>query len=226
MIPTIEPYKIIVLINLAWQRSFGRPVSNRKAIAERGWGPLNRCLLLDKAIRGTMTDEECAEEGNRGIITPTVTSTALVPYLVSASDASQVPALISAANLPAASATNASAISSFTPPRFDDQYLHPPESPPAEQMNLSQGQGAFCLDAIVRHKDLMEARERIKKERKEGKSAADMIEEQKGAVTSGKAFGAGIFRIGETILQAVVRSATNTKRIAKEKGDEARLLMQ
>ena len=53
-----------------------------------------------------------------------------------------------------------------------------------------------------------------------------MIDEKKEAVSSGKAWGAGICRIGETILQAVVQSATNTKQIAKEKGDEARLLMQ
>ena len=148
MVPTIEPYKNIDLINLAWQQSFGRPVSNKKAIVERGWGPLNRYLLLDKAIRGTMTDEEKAEEGSRGIITPTVTSTARVPYLASASNPETIPALISASNIPAAPATITSAFSS-TPPLFDDQYLHPPESPSTVDMNFSQGQGAFCLDVIV-----------------------------------------------------------------------------
>ena len=94
---------------------------------ERGWGPLNRYLLLDKAIQGTMIDEEMAEEGNRGAVTPIVTSTALVPYLASASNIDQVPAHISTANLPAAPATNSSA--SSTPPRFDDQYLHPRSHP-------------------------------------------------------------------------------------------------
>ena len=38
---TIEPYEIIVLINMAWQQSFGCQITNKKAIAERGWYPLN-----------------------------------------------------------------------------------------------------------------------------------------------------------------------------------------
>ena len=53
---TIEPYEIIPLINSAWSKSFARPLSNRKAIAARGWNPLNRNILLDETLRATMAE--------------------------------------------------------------------------------------------------------------------------------------------------------------------------
>ena len=33
MVPTIEPYEIIILVNYAWYHSFARPISNNKAIS-------------------------------------------------------------------------------------------------------------------------------------------------------------------------------------------------
>ena len=45
---TIEPYGIIPMINYAWSQSFGKSTKNKKAIAERGWNPLNYVLLTDK----------------------------------------------------------------------------------------------------------------------------------------------------------------------------------
>ena len=55
---TIEPHEIILIINYAWKKSFAPCTSNKKAIAERGWFPLNRALLLDSGLRATMTEEE------------------------------------------------------------------------------------------------------------------------------------------------------------------------
>ena len=34
MPPTIEPYEIVPLLNTAWGKSFGHPISNKKAIAD------------------------------------------------------------------------------------------------------------------------------------------------------------------------------------------------
>jgi hypothetical protein len=42
---------IIPLVNKAWKYSFANKVTNRRAIAARGWFPLNRNLLLHKEIR-------------------------------------------------------------------------------------------------------------------------------------------------------------------------------
>ena len=44
---------------------------------------------------------------------------------------------------------------------------------------MSEGTGAWCLDNMVRHKDLMTARERIKGDRDEGKSYKDELREMK-----------------------------------------------
>lgn len=41
---------IIPLLNFSWPSSFGRIRTNKKAIAERGWYPPNRILLLSKEI--------------------------------------------------------------------------------------------------------------------------------------------------------------------------------
>ena len=59
---TIEPYEIIPLINSAWSKSFARPLSNRKAIAARGWNPLNRNILLDETLRATMAEGDDRNE--------------------------------------------------------------------------------------------------------------------------------------------------------------------
>ena len=81
---TIEPFEIIILVNYAWELSFGRCIKNKKAICERGWGPLNRTLLLHETIRATMTAQQEKEEPSIGVIIPQknteTLSTAIVPY--------------------------------------------------------------------------------------------------------------------------------------------------
>ena len=67
---TIEPYKIIILVNYAWLCSFARSGSNQTAIADRGWNPLNRALLLEKTLRSTMTEAEKENESFSGIFNP------------------------------------------------------------------------------------------------------------------------------------------------------------
>jgi len=44
--PQLCPTDIITLINEAWAFFFARVSMNKNAIAERGWGPLNRNLLF------------------------------------------------------------------------------------------------------------------------------------------------------------------------------------
>ena len=50
-----------------------------------------------------------------------------------------------------------------------------------------------------------------------------MIEEQKGAFSAGKAFSAGLTRIGKTVFDRVNKHTEDSKRIAEEKGDAARV---
>mmetsp|Transcript_19133 Transcript_19133/g.27550 ORF Transcript_19133/g.27550 Transcript_19133/m.27550 type:complete len:177 (-) Transcript_19133:603-1133(-) len=53
MSPALLKTDIIPIINLAWNQSFSRIDSNKKAISDRGWNPLNRALLKDPAIMKT-----------------------------------------------------------------------------------------------------------------------------------------------------------------------------
>ena len=49
---------IIPLINKAWNDSFAQVKKKKQAIAERGWYPLNRNILLNDELRSTMTPAE------------------------------------------------------------------------------------------------------------------------------------------------------------------------
>uniref|UniRef100_A0A7S4UP82 Uncharacterized protein n=1 Tax=Paramoeba aestuarina TaxID=180227 RepID=A0A7S4UP82_9EUKA len=55
--PIIQKTDIIPLINLAWDQSFAKVRSNRKAISDRGWNPLNRALLTHPVILKTRIPE-------------------------------------------------------------------------------------------------------------------------------------------------------------------------
>lgn len=58
---------IIPLVNKTWPKAFCDVKANRKAIAERGWFPLNKNLLLNPIIRATMTEGMLKNEIERGI---------------------------------------------------------------------------------------------------------------------------------------------------------------
>ena len=200
MSPTIEPFEIVPLVNTAWAHSFARPLSNKKAIAERGWYPLNRNLLLDTTLRATMTEEEKTLEIGRNLIPNTLATTLATTNCTPTTNAPSTPC-------------------------FELNYLTAPPTEPREKMNYSSGTAALCLDSIVRHGDLMNARERIKRERNEGKTITERIKEQRGAVTAGKLFNAGACRIGKTVFDLVNANAENNRIAAKEKGDAARLVL-
>jgi hypothetical protein len=49
------------LVNKAWAYSFGDETKGRKALANRGWAPLNRALLTCENILKTRRDEDIPE---------------------------------------------------------------------------------------------------------------------------------------------------------------------
>ena len=55
---TIDKNDLMLLINIAWNKSFARVDKNRRAIADRGWGPYNRNILTFSHIRATMTETD------------------------------------------------------------------------------------------------------------------------------------------------------------------------
>jgi hypothetical protein len=62
----ILPTDIIPIVNYAWNGSFDNVETNKKAILERGWFPLNRMLLLHSEIRKTMTELDFKQEQEAG----------------------------------------------------------------------------------------------------------------------------------------------------------------
>ena len=167
---TIEVLEIMILINYAWDESFARVETNKTAIAERGWFPLNRKLLIDTQLRSTMTVNEQRDERTNGVI---------VPY----------------------HATDNFVEIADNEPTLDLQYLPLPPLP-ASRPNLQSGMSAFCLDAIVQNQDLMDARERIRRNREEGESVSDKLKAIK-KMTAAKMFLLGKTRLGEDIRDSV-----------------------
>ena len=53
---------IVPLVRECWLPAFGNIESNQRAIAERGWGPFNRNLLLHPVIRASITEEMIENE--------------------------------------------------------------------------------------------------------------------------------------------------------------------
>jgi hypothetical protein len=48
----LVPTDIIPLVNYAWEQSFVKVESNKRAICDHGWYPLNRNLLLEDDTEG------------------------------------------------------------------------------------------------------------------------------------------------------------------------------
>jgi hypothetical protein len=52
---------IVPIVNFVWRPTFGNNISNKKAIAVRGWNPLNLNLLLNKEICNVEEHEHVEE---------------------------------------------------------------------------------------------------------------------------------------------------------------------
>ena len=65
----LVPTDILPMIHEIWLLSFADIVGNKQAIAERGFYPLNKNLLLNDMLRRTMTDYNKEEERHREYIT-------------------------------------------------------------------------------------------------------------------------------------------------------------
>ena len=178
--PSIESTDIIPLHNYAWENSFAKVESNKKAIAERGWNPLNRNLLLNPQIRSTMTQDE---RDNEEV---------------------EIPSHLKANfRLQDADAPN------FDPSFLEQKPSAVPEHD-NPKLNTSQGFASFCIDKIIDHNDKMEARERIKQRQRLGKSKEEMLDEIKGKFSSGKLFKSGNVRIGQSLHQFFQKTRNQT----------------
>ena len=170
---------LIPLINKAWLKSFARKDKNKIAIAERGWNPYNRCLLLDATIRATMTAGEKLSESLGNLMPPNIQD-----YIDGATNTSQTHPMTDASHSDSATRKSQST--------FDCDL--------SKKLNFSSTTTAFCVDALVQTEDLMKSRERIKDEQAKGKELREQLQSVK-KLTAGKLFKAGTTRLGSTLLQ-------------------------
>ena len=63
----LQRCNIIPLVRKSWPKAFANVMSNKKAIAERGWFPFNRVLLLHPDIRATITQDDLKSELELGL---------------------------------------------------------------------------------------------------------------------------------------------------------------
>ena len=136
--PSLKPTELIPLINIAWNKSFARMSTNKQAIADRGWNPLNYNLLLNSELRATMTRREKLDEPSKVTLPPSMRP-------------KQVNIVIPSSN----NDTNISIDATE-------------DSTQQSSLNFSNGFSADCITSLISNEQLMEARERIKSEKSEG----------------------------------------------------------
>ena len=131
---TIHSHNIIGIVNYAWERSFARVKSNKKAVAERRWFPYNHNLMTNPLIRVYITEEESALELLE-------TSTVILPLQTRV----DLQVIID------------------SQPTFDPKFIIPEIDEAKKAVNFSTGTAAFFLDKLVQHNELHAARNRMKR---------------------------------------------------------------
>ena len=172
----IDKQDITYIVAQAWANSFARIEKNKKAIAERGWGPLNFNCLLHPEIVSTQYQGGlgCGDRSSRGhqddednIII------AVTPMMASA----RPPA-----------------------PGQEAQQLQLA----AEQLNLSQGLAGSLIDTILETRIREDARNGVNHEdnrRKRAQTALDVINAKKKRYTAGLLVTAKKYMLGPDVLQ-------------------------
>ena len=165
------PTDIIPMVNFAWNHSFTRVALNKKAIADRGWGPLNYNLLNDKCIRATMTESEsksfasmikqqssCSAAGGSG----SSDSTSIMN--VSSTEISDLTTDIASNEM-----------------NYDSKYLQkiPNTVTVSSKLNFSSGRSAAIAQTLLHEADLLRAREANRKKAQQGKEAEKKLQEAK-----------------------------------------------
>ena len=195
---------IIPLINKSWSTSFSRIEKNQKAIADRGWFPLNRNLLMIPEIRATMTaNERQIETGSSSIILP---------------NKSPVKQQVSATSAPESETRQYTLCDSTTNTDTSTTTTNSDTKPPS--LNFNTGTASFVLDAIVQHEDLQKARERIKREQEDGKSVSEKFKKSS-KITAGIIWKCGTNHLGKNVLDVMKQDQVKKYQAEKEKIQKA-----
>ena len=206
--PTLTSNDVIPLVNEAWKASFDRVDKNKKAIAERGWGPCNRNLLLYKEIQNTMTTDDCVafQLLKSNFVTPIQHGSFQPPF-----DSVSIPQ------------SQSTSISDLTDPAQQiSKYYRGTSYNNLLSLNYSSGNSAMVLETLIGAQDLLEARDRNKKNKEMGEKVADTYKRAK-AVTAMYHFNEYGCKIGKTALQKKkeLQQIQHEKVVAARKKEEA-----
>ena len=137
MPPVICALDIIPLFNIAFQEAFNQIESNRKAIAERGWFPLNRVLLDDDVLVSRMVPNDHKRDREE-------------PW-----------------GLPCtASQTNTNSPLQRTANPTMQGIVNPPPQGTTVSLNLSEGFASTCIGRLIREADATKHRSELKEKKR------------------------------------------------------------
>ena len=170
--PELVATDIIPMVNFAWDRSFVRVDKNLKAIADRGWGPLNYALLNDPQIQATMTESESNSYALMMKSAATELSTIQEQTLSHDSTINTRAETIS-------TLTNDPAIEI----NYNTKYLHRKVVPNtvtiSSKLNYSTGRSAAVIESLLHDVDLQKVREVNKLKAQKGKATKEKLENAK-----------------------------------------------
>ena len=178
--PNIQPTDIIPCVNYAWEQSFARVETNKKAIADRGWGPLNFNLLNNDDIKATMTDSEREElfslmkQSQHGL------NNCRTPNSIAITTSTSQHSTISDLTLDSSSASSSNVVTNY-----NSKYMMRTNEGTssvttlASKMNFKTGRSAFVVRTLLHKTDLNEAREENQKLALNGREAKKKLDAAK-----------------------------------------------
>ena len=181
---------ILPLVNIIWDSSFGRVVTNMKAIRERGWNPANRCLLTDpdimktRIVESTTTNATTATDSTSDSVANVVHTTDSVATNTNTATDSISDSIPSVAHTPNPVSTNTTSATDSSPTRTIDSSnttiatpVHPSPWIDLTNVNFENGlAGDYTIDIIqhfVREKNVAE---NLNKRYKEGSDVREGID--------------------------------------------------
>jgi hypothetical protein len=205
----ILPTDIIPIVNFANSKSFANVDGNKRAIAERGWFPYNRNLLLNPKIRATMTKKQIEEEKEIGLFPIVRFETDLIdgdttrPTMMNENELRQM----NTQHVP---------VTPPLPPLLDTPTATPPP-PPSLDLNFTGTLARSVLTDIVRAHDLQEIRKEIQEKKKEGVSLTDRLKSMERMTAGNLVTTGGTHVLGQSLLAEFKERQRKKKDIEIEK---------
>jgi len=200
---------LMPLINFVWANSFARVEQNKKAIVDRGWNPLNYNLLTNSELRATMTIAEKLTESTKACLPFEFRPRNKVPNEVNNVQADIESTVCS-------QQTSDYIYSSACLNSIIDTAATTTTSQQSSSLKFSTGMSAECLTALVSTKQLMEARERIKKAKSDGEDLTTRLKAAK-RITAEFCWKKGTTYLGKIIFEVCKVKQLKKRQEARDK---------